>query len=82
MRSVYRMLRLPWTLVYMLGGNKHKYTNEVGNKTSSANWMFFLVRSEKNDSVPDDTVVKARGLPWQASDRDVFSFFKGLNIAK
>lgn len=37
---------------------------------------------EKNDSVPDDTVVKARGLPWQASDRDVFSFFKGLNIAK
>ncbi|XP_063971755.1 epithelial splicing regulatory protein 2-like isoform X1 [Lytechinus pictus] len=37
---------------------------------------------DKTDSIPDDTAVKARGLPWQASDRDVFRFFKGLNIAR
>ena len=28
----------------------------------------------------DDTILRARGLPWQASDQDVANFFKGLNI--
>ncbi|XP_071958690.1 epithelial splicing regulatory protein 1-like [Antedon mediterranea] len=37
---------------------------------------------DKAYHVPDEQVVKARGLPWQASDRDVFKFFKGLNVAK
>jgi len=30
--------------------------------------------------VLDDTILRARGLPWQASDQDVANFFKGLNI--
>lgn len=29
-----------------------------------------------------ETVVRARGLPWQSSDQDVARFFKGLNIAR
>ena len=29
-----------------------------------------------------NTIVRARGLPWQSSDQDVAKFFVGLNIAK
>ncbi|OWF42033.1 epithelial splicing regulatory protein 1-like isoform X1 [Mizuhopecten yessoensis] len=36
----------------------------------------------KSDIVDDNTVVRARGLPWQSSDQDIARFFKGLNIAK
>ncbi|XP_046354450.1 epithelial splicing regulatory protein 1-like isoform X1 [Haliotis cracherodii] len=36
----------------------------------------------KTDIVDDNTVVRARGLPWQSSDQDIARFFKGLNIAK
>ncbi|KAK7469863.1 hypothetical protein BaRGS_00036141 [Batillaria attramentaria] len=36
----------------------------------------------KNEYVDDNTVVRARGLPWQSSDQDIARFFKGLNIAK
>lgn len=32
--------------------------------------------------VLDDTILRARGLPWQASDQDVANFFKGLNIVR
>ena len=32
--------------------------------------------------VLDDTVLRARGLPWQASDQDVANFFKGLSILR
>ncbi|VDM33109.1 unnamed protein product [Hydatigera taeniaeformis] len=31
--------------------------------------------------VPDDVVVRARGLPWQTTDAEVQHFFRGLNIA-
>ena len=27
------------------------------------------------------SVVRARGLPWQASDTDIARFFTGLNVA-
>jgi len=35
-----------------------------------------------SEVIMDDTVVRARGLPWQASDHDVAKFFKGLNIPR
>nr|KAF6285604.1 epithelial splicing regulatory protein 2 [Myotis myotis] len=36
----------------------------------------------KAEVVDSETVVRARGLPWQSSDQDVARFFKGLNIAR
>lgn len=36
----------------------------------------------KNEKIDDKTVVRARGLPWQSSDRDVADFFRGLNIVR
>ncbi|XP_059988599.1 epithelial splicing regulatory protein 2 isoform X6 [Lagenorhynchus albirostris] len=36
----------------------------------------------KADVVDSETVVRARGLPWQSSDQDVARFFTGLNIAR
>ncbi|XP_065518253.1 epithelial splicing regulatory protein 2 isoform X2 [Lathamus discolor] len=36
----------------------------------------------KSETVNSDTVIRARGLPWQSSDQDIARFFKGLNIAK
>ncbi|CAL8075579.1 unnamed protein product [Calicophoron daubneyi] len=36
----------------------------------------------KTDNVEDDVVIRARGLPWQATDSDIFQFFSGINISK
>ncbi|XP_077447955.1 epithelial splicing regulatory protein 2 isoform X1 [Stigmatopora argus] len=36
----------------------------------------------KTEQVDNETVIRARGLPWQSSDQDIARFFKGLNIAK
>ncbi|MGH0134876.1 UNVERIFIED_CONTAM: hypothetical protein FKN15_067574 [Acipenser sinensis] len=36
----------------------------------------------KMEIVDDNTVIRARGLPWQSSDQDIARFFRGLNIAK
>lgn len=38
--------------------------------------------SSKMERVDDNTVIRARGLPWQSSDQDIARFFRGLNIAK
>uniref|UniRef100_A0A673M4B9 RRM domain-containing protein n=1 Tax=Sinocyclocheilus rhinocerous TaxID=307959 RepID=A0A673M4B9_9TELE len=38
--------------------------------------------SSKTEAVDIETVIRARGLPWQSSDQDIARFFKGLNIAK
>ena len=34
------------------------------------------------DAVDTNCCVRARGLPWQASDQDIAKFFVGLNVAK
>ena len=39
------------------------------------------IRSQ-SDKVDTHCCVRARGLPWQASDQDIARFFVGLNVAK
>lgn len=36
----------------------------------------------KSDNVDTNCCVRARGLPWQASDQDIARFFVGLNVAR
>ncbi|UXI19498.1 hypothetical protein NH340_JMT05441 [Sarcoptes scabiei] len=36
----------------------------------------------KNEIIDNNTVIRARGLPWQSTDQDIANFFKGLNIVK
>uniref|UniRef100_A0A671VK69 Epithelial splicing regulatory protein 2 n=1 Tax=Sparus aurata TaxID=8175 RepID=A0A671VK69_SPAAU len=44
--------------------------------------IFSSVFSSKTEPVDSETVIRARGLPWQSSDQDIARFFKGLSIAK
>jgi epithelial splicing regulatory protein 1/2 len=47
------------------------------------NYQFIsLVKRSLDDEIEENTVVRARGLPWQCTDQDVAKFFRGLNIAK
>ena len=43
-------------------------------------------KSNNKSNVPaheaEQRLVRARGLPWQASEQDIADFFTGLNIAK
>ncbi|XP_074841798.1 epithelial splicing regulatory protein 1 isoform X4 [Carettochelys insculpta] len=46
------------------------------------NYRFESGTCSKMELIDDNTVIRARGLPWQSSDQDIARFFKGLNIAK
>ena len=54
----------------------------VGGDSSGTALIVPCPPSSKADVVDSETVVRARGLPWQSSDQDVARFFKGLNIAR
>ncbi|XP_051879817.1 LOW QUALITY PROTEIN: epithelial splicing regulatory protein 1 [Pristis pectinata] len=46
------------------------------------NHKFETGTCSKMEIIDDNTVIRARGLPWQSSDQDIARFFRGLNIAK
>ncbi|KAJ8394574.1 hypothetical protein AAFF_G00043770 [Aldrovandia affinis] len=48
----------------------------------TVNEKFETGTCSKMERVDDNTVIRARGLPWQSSDQDIARFFRGLNIAK
>ncbi|XP_078543146.1 epithelial splicing regulatory protein 1 isoform X2 [Lissotriton helveticus] len=56
--------------------------NHRFSEPESVNDTFEAGTCSKMEIVDDNTVVRARGLPWQSSDQDIAKFFKGLNIAK
>uniref|UniRef100_A0A8C1BXC3 Epithelial splicing regulatory protein 2 n=1 Tax=Cyprinus carpio carpio TaxID=630221 RepID=A0A8C1BXC3_CYPCA len=61
---------LPWYLY-------HKFST-----FETVNYKFESGACSKTEAVDSETVIRARGLPWQSSDQDIARFFKGLNIAK
>ncbi|XP_043937985.1 epithelial splicing regulatory protein 2 [Protopterus annectens] len=48
----------------------------------SVNHKYETGPCSKSEAVDSETVIRARGLPWQSSDQDIARFFKGINIAK
>lgn len=54
----------------------------VCNSCVSLFYLIFSPLSSKTEPVDSETVIRARGLPWQSSDQDIARFFKGLSIAK
>ena len=62
--------------------NKVLSSFEIRSTNDNTNAYWILYCSSKTDVVDDESVVRARGLPWQSSDQDIARFFKGLNIAK
>ncbi|TRY84584.1 hypothetical protein DNTS_001322 [Danionella cerebrum] len=64
-------------LALLSESNCHKFT--VPEKV---NEKFETGTCSKMERVDDNTVIRARGLPWQSSDQDIARFFRGLNIAK
>uniref|UniRef100_A0A8D3D985 Epithelial splicing regulatory protein 2 n=1 Tax=Scophthalmus maximus TaxID=52904 RepID=A0A8D3D985_SCOMX len=51
-------------------------------KLTLASMLECILFYSKAEPVDSETVIRARGLPWQSSDQDIARFFKGLNIAK
>ncbi|XP_037283589.2 epithelial splicing regulatory protein fusilli isoform X1 [Rhipicephalus microplus] len=64
-------------VILRLNMDGHKFTNpeEISQRLESG-------ICSKTDVVDSNTVVRARGLPWQSSDQDIAKFFSGLNIVK
>ncbi|XP_020603287.1 epithelial splicing regulatory protein 1-like isoform X1 [Orbicella faveolata] len=63
-------------------GHKFKDVEKISGKYEPGPWYGASLRTKNLGLVLDDTILRARGLPWQASDQDVANFFKGLNILK
>ncbi|XP_053472951.1 epithelial splicing regulatory protein 2 isoform X1 [Ictalurus furcatus] len=64
---------------------QHILAEPYSHKFSSFETVKYKFESgacSKTEAVDSETVIRARGLPWQSSDQDIARFFKGLNIAK
>ncbi|KAK3510123.1 hypothetical protein QTP70_026839 [Hemibagrus guttatus] len=64
---------------------QHILAEPYSHKFSSFETVKYKLESgacSKTEAVDSETVIRARGLPWQSSDQDIARFFKGLNIAK
>lgn len=64
-------------LHFLVEPYNHKFST-----SETVNYKFESGACSKTEAVDSETVIRARGLPWQSSDQDIARFFKGLNIAK
>ncbi|XP_038596130.1 epithelial splicing regulatory protein 2 isoform X2 [Tachyglossus aculeatus] len=62
--------------------SKDHGTNDGFTEPETVNYKYETGPCSKSEAVDNETVIRARGLPWQSSDQDIARFFKGLNIAK
>ncbi|XP_066569487.1 epithelial splicing regulatory protein 2 isoform X2 [Amia ocellicauda] len=56
--------------------------NHKFSSCETVKYKFETGACSKSEAVDSETIIRARGLPWQSSDQDIARFFKGLNIAK
>ncbi|XP_076011739.1 epithelial splicing regulatory protein 2 isoform X2 [Genypterus blacodes] len=73
--DVMNMVQL--TLCILAEPHNHKFSC-----VETVKYKFDSGTCSKTEPVDSETVIRARGLPWQSSDQDIARFFKGLNIAK
>uniref|UniRef100_A0A7N8XGI3 Epithelial splicing regulatory protein 2 n=1 Tax=Mastacembelus armatus TaxID=205130 RepID=A0A7N8XGI3_9TELE len=85
-REVKSLVQLTLCLLDEKASNGLFYVLFLFSWLSECNIYFFpphvVACSSKAEPVDSETVIRARGLPWQSSDQDIARFFKGLNIAK
>ncbi|KAA8595451.1 hypothetical protein FQN60_010742, partial [Etheostoma spectabile] len=74
-REVSSMVQL--TLHILAEPHNHKFSC-----VETVKYKFDSGTCSKTEPVDSETVIRARGLPWQSSDQDIARFFKGLSIAK
>ncbi|XP_029310284.1 LOW QUALITY PROTEIN: epithelial splicing regulatory protein 2 [Cottoperca gobio] len=74
-REVCSMVQL--TLHILAEPYNHKFS-----RVETVTYKFDSGTCSKTEPVDSETVIRARGLPWQSSDQDIARFFKGLSIAK
>ncbi|XP_037309677.2 epithelial splicing regulatory protein 1 isoform X3 [Pungitius pungitius] len=76
---VVQLVQIMGSIVLALLSEPSSHTFSTEERVSE---KFETGTCSKMEKVCDNTVIRARGLPWQSSDQDIARFFRGLNIAK
>ncbi|XP_038041226.1 epithelial splicing regulatory protein 2 isoform X5 [Anas acuta] len=70
------------TMVAIIFSMLSESCNHIFTEPETVKYKYETGPCSKSETVDNETVIRARGLPWQSSDQDIARFFKGLNIAK
>ncbi|RLW01315.1 hypothetical protein DV515_00008233, partial [Chloebia gouldiae] len=70
------------TMVAIIFSMLSEGCNHIFSEPETVKHKYETGPCSKSETVDSETVIRARGLPWQSSDQDIARFFKGLNIAK
>ncbi|NXA54394.1 ESRP2 protein, partial [Nothocercus julius] len=70
------------TMVAIIFSMLSESCNDIFTEPETVKCKYETGPCSKSETVDSETVIRARGLPWQSSDQDIARFFKGLNIAK
>nr|XP_009939267.1 PREDICTED: epithelial splicing regulatory protein 2 [Opisthocomus hoazin] len=70
------------TMVAIIFSMLSESCNHIFTEPETVKYKYETGPCSKSEAVDSETVIRARGLPWQSSDQDIARFFKGLNIAK